>query len=157
MAADFSLKIEGLEQLISDAKKVGGEMPSLLHKAMVNSTTLVQNKAREIQPGSFKNRTGTLRRSIQRRVESAARGVIFVGEKYGQYVEFGTRPHVILPKRGKVLRMKINGSDVFARRVNHPGSKAYPFMEPAYRDSAPKIVEQYAIIGEEIVKRMAGK
>ena len=155
MADQFSMKIEGLDQLISDAEKIGGDLPNLMYRAMVNSTTLVQNKAREISPASFKNRTGTLRRSIQRRVENAGRGVIFVGEDYGKFVEFGTGPHTIYPKNGRVLRFKVDGRNVFARRVNHPGSKAYPFMEPAYRESAPKVLDEYVKIADIIVKALA--
>ena len=153
----FTLKIEGLDTLIADAKKVGGDMPNMLYRAMVNSTTLVQNKAREIRVGSFKNQTGTLRRAIQRRVESAARGLIFIDDSanYGYWVEFGSNPHTIYPKRGKMLKFKVGGKDVFARKVNHPGSKPYPFMEPAYNESADPILEEYAKIGEEIVRTLA--
>ena len=47
---------------------------------------------------------------------------------YAQYVSSGTRPHVILPKRGKALRFVIAGRTVFARRVNHPGTRANPYL-----------------------------
>lgn len=59
------------------------------------------------------------------------------------YLERGTRPHVIKPRTRRALRFaataagrRLTGSPrkgadvVFARKVNHPGSKAYPFMEP---------------------------
>jgi len=47
---------------------------------------------------------------------------------YAQFVSSGTRPHVILPKRGKALRFVIAGRTVFARRVNHPGTAANPYL-----------------------------
>lgn len=47
---------------------------------------------------------------------------------YAQYVSSGTRPHVILPKRGKALRFVVAGRTVFARRVNHPGTRANPYL-----------------------------
>jgi len=47
---------------------------------------------------------------------------------YAQFVSSGTRPHVILPKRGKALRFVIAGRTVFARRVNHPGTRANPYL-----------------------------
>lgn len=47
---------------------------------------------------------------------------------YAQYVSSGTRPHVILPKRGKALRFVVAGKVVFARRVNHPGTRANPYL-----------------------------
>lgn len=40
-----------------------------------------------------------------------------------EYTNDGTRPHVIVPKRAKVLAFTVNGRRVFARRVNHPGNK----------------------------------
>lgn len=64
------------------------------------------------------------------------------------YLESGTRPHVIRPRRKKMLRFAASaggrrlsgaprrGADVvFARRVNHPGTKAYPFLGPAAREA----------------------
>jgi phage gpG-like protein len=44
---------------------------------------------------------------------------------YGRIHQFGgrTAPHVILPRKAKVLRWTgSDGGSVFARRVNHPGS-----------------------------------
>jgi hypothetical protein len=57
------------------------------------------------------------------------------------YLEFGTRPHVIRPRRASVLSWTANkrlsgrartasGRRFFARRVNHPGTKAQPFLVP---------------------------
>lgn len=45
---------------------------------------------------------------------------------YAPYVEYGTRPHVIEPRKpGGVLHWHDprTGEDVFARRVHHPGTK----------------------------------
>lgn len=47
---------------------------------------------------------------------------------YAHLVEFGTRPHVIVPRNpGGALR--VNGAEV--RSADHPGSRAQPFMRPA--------------------------
>jgi hypothetical protein len=44
---------------------------------------------------------------------------------YAAIQEFGgmTGPHEILPKAGKFLAFDVAGKTVFARKVNHPGSK----------------------------------
>jgi len=65
---------------------------------------------------------------------------------YAAIHEFGgiTRPHVIVPKRKKFLVFRgRDGRLVFARKVNHPGSRipARPYLGPALRDSKQKIVE----------------
>lgn len=68
---------------------------------------------------------------------------------YAAYVEFGTRPHVIEPRPGRRGRngrpaalawggaRRLSGSlrsgarpTSFARRVNHPGTRARPYLRP---------------------------
>lgn len=41
-----------------------------------------------------------------------------------KYTDEGTRAHVIRPRNKKVLRFKYRGRIVFAREVNHPGTRA---------------------------------
>lgn len=49
--------------------------------------------------------------------------------EYAMFVHEGTKPHVILPKNAKVLTWKPRGgAQVFARKVNHPGTKAQPWL-----------------------------
>ena len=45
---------------------------------------------------------------------------------YAAFVEFGTRPHEILPINKQALYWK--GAEHPVKRVEHPGSKANPFM-----------------------------
>lgn len=70
------------------------------------------------------------------------------------YLEKGTRPHRIEARRAKALRFvggfgratgqaRLSGTArrsatdiVFAKGVNHPGTDASPFLEPAARDAA---------------------
>jgi hypothetical protein len=72
---------------------------------------------------------------------------------YASAVEFGTKPHVILPKRSRVLAWpateggrrlsgrartkagKPTGPTAFATKVNHPGTKAQPYLIPAAKDA----------------------
>lgn len=50
---------------------------------------------------------------------------------YAAPVHEGARPHVIRPRNARALRFEINGRVVFARRVNHPGQRAQPFLTNA--------------------------
>lgn len=155
MPAAFFIKVEGLDELVKNTKKASKDLHGLLLQTMKKATTKIKNDARRIRPGSFKNRTGNLRRSIDRRVFSAAKGVVFVGEKYGKYVEFGTRPHIIRPKNAKMLAFRVGGQLVFARQVNHPGSKPYPYMKPAFEENKNKVLKEYAKVAQVVVRRMA--
>jgi len=46
---------------------------------------------------------------------------------YAVYVYYGTKPHVILPKKKKALKTPYG---VF-KKVNHPGTKANPYLDDA--------------------------
>lgn len=153
----FSIKIEGLAELIESAKKAGREMPTFLKDQMVRATTDIQNEAKRVAPERFKNQTGNLRRSIFKEVRGAEYGRVYVSSDapYAEGVEKGTKPHVIRPKNGKHLVFKAGGKTIFAKKVNHPGSKPYPFMEPAFVENEPKIARQYEDIAQKIVELLA--
>lgn len=90
--------------------------------------------------------TGLLRGSIAV-VDSSlgayrAQRRIIVGQHYGLFVEKGTDAHVIEAKRAKALRF---GDGRFAKRVNHPGSRPYPFLEPAVRQYADDYLAAVAV------------
>lgn len=153
--SDFSIKINGLNDLIRDANRVGGNMPTKMKQAMIVATTSVQNDARKKRPGSFKNQTGDLRRSISRRVEGAHRGVVFTDLKYAPHVEFGTRPHVIRPRNKKFLAFKVGAKTVFAKKVNHPGTKAYNYMRDSFEENKPKITKIYDQLALKVVRELA--
>ena len=50
---------------------------------------------------------------------------------YSIYVHQGTAPHVIRPRNASALRFKAGGETVFASSVNHPGTRARPFLTNA--------------------------
>lgn len=48
----------------------------------------------------------------------------------------GTPPHLITPERGRVLKFKVAGKIVYAEKVDHPGTRANPFLYRALREAA---------------------
>lgn len=100
------------------------------------SSRMVVNRAKVLAPVD----TGRLRASI--RVESRRslgfRTIYTVGSdvEYAAMVNDGTRPHVIRPRRAQVLRFQVGGQVVFARVVNHPGTRPRPFLDRALREVA---------------------
>jgi HK97 gp10 family phage protein len=87
---------------------------------------------------------GNLRQSINYVQNGGSGFVVWVNAEYGVYVDQGTRPHLILPRTKKMLAFQINGKWVFAKRVNHPGTKAQPFFTNAVAEG-----ERYANVEME--------
>lgn len=56
--------------------------------------------------------------------------------EYAGFVNDGTRPHQIRPKNASVLRFTVGGRVVYAKVVNHPGTRARPFLDRALREVA---------------------
>lgn len=56
-----------------------------------------------------------------------------VGVPYALFHHEGTQPHVIEARRARALRFEVGGNVVFARRVNHPGTRPNRFLLNALR------------------------
>jgi hypothetical protein len=96
-------------------------------------------------------KTGNLGRSIHIGAVTPTRAETIASADYATFVETGTRPHTIRPRNRKALRWAASAGDArlsgtprsggrvrFAKRVQHPGTRAQPFMVPG----AKKAVEQ---------------
>ncbi|MDN5919087.1 MAG: hypothetical protein L0I76_29000 [Pseudonocardia sp.] len=85
----------------------------------------------------------TIRTQLSRRPRPSASGgsrpaaLAIAGREgltpYLGYVLNGTNPHVIVPNRAKALRFVSGGQVRFAKRVNHPGTRAKPFVQDSAR------------------------
>lgn len=73
-------------------------------------------------------KTGKLKAAVKKQ-KFGGRGLVFISKAiapYAFYVLEGTRPHKIVPKYKKAL--KVPGVGVF-KSVQHPGTKANPFVD----------------------------
>ena len=131
----FTATVEGAEELAHDWVNVRAAVRGGMRRGVSLGVKEGAAEARALH--RFKNRTGELERKTEGRVTGSSdtehRGEIVAGTNYASFVEKGTRPHVILPKNGKFLRWEQPQGDFhFARRVNHPGTTALPFMGIAF-------------------------
>lgn len=124
-------------RLVGDRELVAriNAMPAQVRRELLRKVTELSIKLEAKVKGKvsgpvLKVRTGALRRSIFHRVEvtdtSVVGSVASSGDvKYAAIHEFGgvTKPHVIEPVKAKVLAFMVGGKRVFARKVNHPGSR----------------------------------
>jgi hypothetical protein len=99
-------------------------------------------------------KTGHLGRSILPGHVSRQSAQVTVNANYAAAVELGTKRHTIVPKRARVLAWpsteggrrlsgrartgKAAGPMAFAAKVNHPGTKAQPYLVPAAKDAVKR-------------------
>ena len=60
--------------------------------------------------------------------------------KYAPGVEYGTKAHIIRAKNKKALCWK--GAKHPVKKVNHPGSKAKPYLIPAFEKEKDQFLEK---------------
>ncbi len=143
----ISLKVIGAKAVIERFRKAASDSKSEARKLLLDAGALIECSAKKKVSGPvLSTRTGQLRRSIHARAQgSGFDTVVTVGPSvhYAAIHEFGgkTAPRTILPRRAKVLRFEAGGRTIFARRVNHPGSRipARPYMRPSLEENREEI------------------
>lgn len=95
------------------------EIVDLASRAVLDAT-------RDACPVGVSDEAGTLRDSHDVDPPVDAGNVIaadiHADAAHAEFVRDGTRPHVIVPVRARVLRFEVGGDVVYAARVNHPGT-----------------------------------
>lgn len=105
---------------------------------LLNFSGIVETQAK--RNAYWKDRTSHARQSMHSGVEGRGRELtLFLshGVKYGGYLEEGTPPHVIRPKNKKALFW--SGAAHPVKKVNHPGTKAYPIIEDTLRKNKDRL------------------
>jgi hypothetical protein len=74
----------------------------------------------------YKDQTGNLTASIAHEGDA-----LVATADYASFVEEATAAHEIVATNAKTLHWVSGGQDRFAQRVQHPGTSAQPFMQPA--------------------------
>ncbi|QNT94957.1 hypothetical protein HEP81_04685 [Streptomyces griseofuscus] len=101
----------------------------IVERRLAARTRRVADIARSLAPGSMPD-------YINWHIEEGPRGlqgVVTCDHPATLYVLEGTRPHVIRPRRAKVLRFEVDGRPVFASVVHHPGTRPNNFLGRALR------------------------
>lgn len=85
--------------------------------------------------GPWRDRTGTLRRSIRRRNSTQRKATVVA--HYSQYfIDAGTKAHDVEPRRGTVLRWEsTQHQTVFAKRSRIPAKAPRPFRARVAREA----------------------
>jgi hypothetical protein len=162
MAKDVSIHIDDVEfsNLFRGIEKYTNDVQKGIKKAVEKTSINIQkNAVDEIKRSgvggaqeSYKY-DARLARSIKiKRHKQGFGAEIFTNVFYAIFREKGTVAHKIRPKRKQFLAFKVpfagslatgritKSLKIFAKEVNHPGTKAAPFMEPAFLKEEGKFI-----------------
>lgn len=112
----------------------------------------VLNVPNPLGPGGYTN-SSKAGEAPRKRTGHGAAAVIFELDKKnltsrtgvtqnGRYMldlELGTKPYTIVARNKKALHFKINGKDVFVRKVNHPGLAPRPWFISTLKKILPQL------------------
>ena len=121
-----------------DADKINKAVSQELEK----TAHRIERQAKELAPID----TGELRRSITTE-GSGLDYEISTNLEYSEYIEDGTSPHII---NGNPY-LYWEGASHPVRRVNHPGNKAYLYMETACDTQTEDIEDRIADIIDKLL------
>ena len=153
-----ALKAGAKNQILRKAVRAAAKPVRMAAKRLAPTDTGVLAASISVRIGTSKKK-GTIyavigpRRGVSKK---RRRGEILAGRptKYAHLVEFGTRPHS-LKSGDKLARRTQAGQQTGGARM-HPGAKAKPFLENAYRQTAANAKEDMRrTIAEEVEKRLA--
>ena len=117
-------------------RELPDEIKNDVRKVVKNSAFNIERNAKS----SASVKTGHLRRSISTKIGDMEATIHTSNLKYAPMVEFGTRPHIIRAKNKKALYWK--GASHPVKQVNHPGSKAKPYLIPAFEKEKDQFLEK---------------
>ena len=135
---DFKVDYSDVQRFNVQIGKKLIQFPNEVREAINKSTLSIESQAKSNlnKNGSFQ--TGHLMRSISHKVY-INEGIVSANTKYAEGVEKGTRPHVIRAKKKKALYWQ--GANHPVKVVNHPGSRAKPYLIPALKSEQPKFIQ----------------
>ena len=119
--------------------KLSEESRDNVQKAIKKSAFNVEANAKKNLASNKSVVTGHLSRSIATKMGDLEATIHTSNVKYAVIVEKGSKAHVIRPKNKKALYWK--GAKRPVKLVNHPGSKAKPYLEPAFESEKDKFIE----------------
>lgn len=149
---DMSGHIELIRNFSGAQDVIREEMTTLVRDAALGGSNIAKDLVGK--------RTHHLERSITPTQPVWAGGTVTAAwgtnVPYARAHEEGTDPHIITPKKAKVLRFTVGNKTVFARRVRHPGTKPRLYMKGSYervRDRMPYNADTMKL---RIIQRLAG-
>lgn len=135
-----------IDKFVIDLKDTSENIRSDIQKVLKKSGFNIEAKAKLNITNNGSVKTGHLRRGITTDVGNMEVTVHTSNIKYARGVEEGTRPHIIRAKNKKALYWK--GAKHPVKSVRHPGSRAKPFLIPAFEKEKEVLIRDL----EKVIK-----
>ena len=135
-----------IDKFVIDLKGTSEDIRSDVQKVIKKAGFNIERNAKQNIANNGSVKTGHLRRGITTDVGNMEVTVHTSNIKYARGVEEGTRPHTIRAKNKKALYWK--GAKHPVKSVRHPGSRAKPFLIPAFEKEKEVIIKDL----EKVIK-----
>ena len=142
----IKVNVDELNKFSVELVKLSDETEDNVKKVVKNSAFNIEKNAKSNLTKNKSVDTGHLRRGISTDIKGLEATIHTSNIKYAPGVEYGTRAHIIRPKNKKFLYWK--GAKHPVKQVNHPGSRAKPYLIPAFDQEKDQFLEKL----KEVIK-----
>ena len=144
MKISIDSDLEKILKKFNNDEKIMKEASKIVKKTLYN----IEKDAKHNLDENGNVDTGRLKGSITTNIIGQFSGEVGTNVDYADAIESGSRPHVI--KGNEYLYWE--GAEHPVRQVNHPGTKASPYMEPAAIRNEEKFNSDIKKLTEKILK-----
>lgn len=136
-------------------RRFGVAVPTTLVREIQDIVTPVLLEETPVSPDDVPGKPHLLSATERPRVKLSMGGGLSIvwgtDAPYAPFVLHDTAPHTIMPRNGNVLAFRAGGGMIFARYVNHPGTKANRYPERAVARTRPEIRAALVRSGQQIL------
>ena len=150
MSFVIKIDIRNFDKIKETFRRSPIKMATELSRAVGRIILRIESDAKREAPVG-KRSGGSLRQSISSKMLGIAKGQVRVGSGYGIFVHEGTRPHIIRIRNKKVLADR-RSNRIFGKIVQHPGTKANPFLKRAVDKNNLLINKEFEKAIERVLK-----
>ena len=129
-----------IDKLVIDLEQIGDDVKADVQKVLKNTGFKIEANAKANLTRNRSVKTGHLRQGVTTDVGNMEVTVHTSNIKYSVMVEKGTKAHTIRPKSKKALYWR--GAKHPVKEVNHPGSRAKPFLIPAFEKEKDNFIKE---------------
>ena len=135
----IKININEIDKFAVDLIELSEKSRDNVQKAVKKSAFNIEAKAKNNLKANRSVVTRHLTRNVSTQMGDLEATIHASNVKYAIIVEKGSKAHVIRPKNKKALYWK--GASRPVKLVNHPGSRAKPFLIPAFESEKDKFIE----------------